>query len=555
MRRLSAVVTSLALVPVLAGVSACSGSAPVPPAAASVSKQAGAAEGGSGLGPGQLATFVLEGVLQGVGAQGYMFLSDLLSGDSSGVTDKATADKLDSIDNQLTNIKARLDSVDSDLNGITQKLSGDELNTALRQFNTSSNNVLPLYQEKFRPILAETKKVAAAKEDIEVKKTTCATATSTVTPSATPATSAPTATGTSSATARDVCTIDMPTLTDALTKAVSDLDGAKAKFQSAFEGSTIFSDYLNQHDLLYPKQAGLYSVLYLAGQSLEGKGYVTWSDSQKLHQLYLTLSDQEALSALLVLEYDKMFDTGRLEEHKQGYQDNHSIEVANLAPEIPWGQVKVGNQMFQVPWDKSVGNFPSGAWLPISPEGKQLGTWFPTSVLDQNPGWSLPDSTQMTTLFEKTKNVPPTSEGKTHLGSIWANSGKGAFDQVQMGGIWGRTWYWTKDMSDSNSMACYTAFGGEKGPLRVYKLHHVANMSGDTAAGSPTPANAIELQGQPGRIPDQSGVFNNKQVMKQVECDQEMDQYNNEKYSADVLLTRPIDPATEDFMAQRQTPR
>ncbi len=507
MRRLSAAVTCLALVPVLGGLVACSGPDGTPPAATTgtVARQAGGAEAvPGGLGPGKLATFLLEGVLQGVGAQGYTFLSDLLFG-SDDVQSAATTQQLTDINNQLDEIDTRLDTITTDLQGISGQIADGALNSKLDTMNTWHNTMKSLYREKFVPIAAAAKDVSTAKQAL--------------------ATGSPT-----------------PTLTQNLVKANKALQDAKTAFSSAFDNAqpTPYSLLADQHDALYPNAAGFDSALKLAGKSLQSKGFTTWTDSQRLQNLYLSLSDDEALTALLILEHDKMFGASAdtQQRHTNDYVTNHNVEVANLPPEIPWGQIKVGDQMWVTAYDSPnpFGPYFSGAWLPISPEGKQLGTWSPQSFLPDFPGWSLPTDRQLTGLYDGTKNVPAAA-GSTHLGSIWKNTGH-EYESFQ-GSNWGQSWYWTKDTSQSNPMSCDPYQDGAVS--RVYTLHHVGNMTG---------ASAIELQGQPGRIPD----FDPDGTTVAADCDNILvKMYNNDTYSASVVLTRTVDPDKEDFMAQRST--
>ncbi|MEO7236486.1 MAG: hypothetical protein ABIW80_14085, partial [Lapillicoccus sp.] len=218
MRRLGVALTCVLLAPGLGGLAACSsadGTQPTTTTTAPVAKKAGAATA-SALGPGQLATFLLEGVLQGVGAQGYTFLSDLLFG-SGDVTAEATTAKLDGIQSQLDQITTRLDTIDTDVNAIKGQIAGVVLSDKLEEMRGWNNKMTTLYTEYFLPIAAAAKDVSLAKQNIaDAQKASCGTtATSTATP-----TSSPTCTATGVPTA----------LTDALTTKVKALEDKKTRF-------------------------------------------------------------------------------------------------------------------------------------------------------------------------------------------------------------------------------------------------------------------------------------------------------------------------------------
>src|SRR6476469_3346356 len=116
MRRLSAAVTCILLSPALGGLAACASSDGTQPTTttAPVAKEAGAAAATvGGLGPGELATWVLQGAVSAAGGKGFNFLSDLLFG-SGDVTAAATTEKLDAMQSQLDRMTTRRDSIDSD---------------------------------------------------------------------------------------------------------------------------------------------------------------------------------------------------------------------------------------------------------------------------------------------------------------------------------------------------------------------------------------------------------------------------------------------------------
>ncbi len=526
MRRLSAALTCLALVPALGGLAACSVSdgsdtdrKSATPTTAPVAKEAGAA--GSVFAPGTIATHLFEGILQGAGAEGFTFLSDLLFGDGD-VQAQATTAQLDQIQTQLDQIAARLDTIDDDLVSIKGQLASDGLGTKLDTMNGWNNEMTSLYREYFIPIASAAKDVSVAKKNIADAQASATTGTA--------GTSVP------------------PALTDALTASTKALQDKRSRFDTAFMNAHAFTIFADQHDEMYPRDPNVSSVLKLAGRAMESKGYATWTDSQRLSSLYLTLSDQEALSALLIIEHDKMFgsDAATQKRHRDEYVSNVKIEKANLAPEIPWGQVKVGQQMFLVPgWQYQL-NATRHAWLPISPEGVQLGT--PLETFESvNPGWGLPTDAQITALYNGTKNTSiihsyqgPTDLGPTsHLGSIWQNSGRSKADEQTAVAGWGQDRFWTKDTWASNPMNCI--IGQYRDVDRVYTLHHMAVMSGATA---------IAVQGQPGRIPDQAQGSPNTES----DCDWTLSHlYDNETYGARVMLTRAVDADTQDYMAQRST--
>lgn len=546
MRRLGVVLTCLVLAPGLAGLAGCStADSSTPPSATSTVSRLAGGEETPALGPGRMAYFLLEGVFQGAGAQGYTFLSDLLTGDGKGVSDEATMAKLDGIGSQLTQITTRLDTIDSDLGSLRAEITDATLRGQLDQMNQWNNSMITLYQEYFLPVLDAAKEVSAAKADIDAFKTSCGGAASSGTPSAT-------ASATATATTTACATTPVPAnLTKALADKVSALDAAKQSFKTKFDLTDPYTTAANQHDELYPKNPDVSSVLKLAGLSMESRGYVTWADSQKLNNLYLALSDQEALSAMMVFEHDKMFDAPVTTQarHQSDYKAFNDIERANLSPEIPWGQVKVGQQMFMVPPDPQHEAY--GAWLPISPEGKQLGTFDPLVKEAENPGWSLPNDTQLTALYGATKATPivdtvlgTESQGpSTHLGSIWKHSGNDSIlapspitkEQAAIY-AWGRPWYWTNDTGQSNAMEEISPITSKYVGYRHYTLHHIGYMAGD----------AFEIQGQPGRIPD-------KATCENAQCDATIiSMYENDTYSGNVMLTQPI-PDGVDYMAQRST--
>ena len=547
MRRLTVALTCLVLAPGLAGLAACSASdVTAPPAATStVSKLAGG-EGTPALGPGQMAYFLLEGVFQGAGAQGYNFLSDLLTGDGSGVKEDATTAKLDGISSQLTAITTRLDTVDKDLSSLRAQVTAGKLSVQLTQMDQWNNSMITLYDEYFLPVLDAAQDVRAAKTNLDIKKscTTSASTTTAATPSATPSTPASATTSSSNT----VCSKTQEELEQDLKDKLATLDGpdgVKVAFKRNFELKDPYTVSANQHDQLYPKAAGEDSVLKLAGANMQSKGYTTWADSQKLNALYLSLSDQEAFSALLVFEHDKMFGlpAGTQKRHYTDYRDFNDLERANLPKEIPWGQVKVGNQMFMVPADQQQREA-FGPWLPISPEGKQLGTFDPMVKVTENPGWSLPTAAQLGSLHEATKNVTIVdtvlgAENKgpsTHLGSIWKNSGNTkviapSSITMEQAAIYsfGQPWFWASDTTTSGMMACYPPGKGIH-TNRYYTLHYASFMGGDVYRTEMEPATSIDEATGNG-----------------AECDTA---YENPNYAAATMLTQPI-PDTVDYMAQR----
>ncbi len=521
MRRRSATGTCLVLTPVLGGLAACSGSDGTPatdaPSTTSVAKRAGAATTtAEGLGPGKLATFVLEGVLQEVGIQGYSFLGDLLFG-SGDVTAEATTEKLDAIQSQLDQINTRLDTTDTDLISIRGQMSGDVLSGKLDAMNQWNNKMTSLYQEYLTPIASAAKNVSVAKKNVaDAQQASCAAGATCPAPPAVPS-----------------------NLTDALATSTTRLQDAKQRFDSAFMLADPYTVLADQHDELYPWDPNVDSVLKLAGRSMESKGFATRTDSQRLQAMYLTLSGQEALTSMLVFEHDRMFsvDAATQKRHRDDYVASHAVEEANLAPEIPWGQVKVGQQMFLVPGSGYQIYYPARPWLPINPEGTQLGQAL-TTCESGNPGWGLPTDAQITALYDGTKNVPVVA-GSTHLGSVWRNSGRTSNEESPAMAGWGMSTYWTKSTSASNPMTC--TVGQYREVDRVYTLHHMAVMSGATA---------MAIQGQPGRIPDRQQGSPNSDV----ECDSTLVNLDdNDTYAARVMLTRGVDANTQDDMAQRST--
>ena len=540
MRRLGVALTCILLAPGLGGLAACSASKEQTASATSapVAKEAGAATAGS-LVPGQLATFLLEAVGSGVvGNASYTFLSDLVFG-SDGAAAEATTEKLDAMQSQLDQITTRLDAIDAGLKSLSGQVAGDALSGKEDDLDKWHNISLSVYKEQFLPIATKAKAVSVARQALaDAQNASCS----------------PTATSTtpSTATASPACSTSgtvPPAVQLAYDNALEDLNDAKADFDTAFTNNNIVATFYNQHDALYPAPY-LLSVLKLAGQAIETKGYATWTDSQALADMYLHFSDQEALSALLIFEHDKMSgaDAATQQRHRDEYVSNNAVERANLPPEIPWAQVKLGTQMFKVPaWPQEMSH---GAWLPTTPEGNPLSPYSPRDTETANPGWLLPTAAQLGALYDATKSTPIVNSfwgtPFTHLGSIWQNSGRlgtfgppsGVSAEAKAIDDFGKTWYWTSDTSASNPLACRLSGSGISND-RVYTLHHVANMAGATA---------FATQGQPGRIPDEVS-----DTGKAAECDNELIRlYNNDTYSAYVMLTQPI-PAGVDYMALRST--
>ncbi len=517
MRRLGVALTCLMLAPCLGGLAACSVSdtsetdrKSAASTTAPVAKQAGAA--GSVFAPGTIATHLFEGVLQGAGAEGFTFLSDLLFGDDD-VQAAATTAQLDQIQTQLDQIATRLDTIDDDLMSIKGQLAGDQLGTKLDTMNGWNNTMTSLYREYFLPIASAAKDVSVAKKNV--------------------------------ADARAVGTAVPAALTDALAAATKSLKDRRTDFNTAFIADDPYTVFANQHDEMYPRDPNVSSVFKLAGRAMgDTKEYATWMDSQKLSSLYLTLSDQEALSALLIIEHDKMFgaDAATQQRHRDQYVNNVKVEKANLAPEIPWGQVKVGQQMFTVPSDDSVA-YQGGAaqpWLPISPEGTQLGTPLRTFT-SENPGWAMPDDTQMGALYTATKSVPPLS-GSTHLGSIWQGSGRASTEEESARAGWSAPMFWTSQTGLTNPLYCIVnrqADHFRQELHRQYTHHHAAVMN----------EAAFRSTGLPGTVPD--GPMTAFDVAG---CDAfVVRSYDPASIAAKVMLTRTVDANTQDYLAQRST--
>ena len=516
MRRLGVALTCLMLAPCLGGLAACSVSDPsetdrksAASATAPVAKQAGAA--GSVFAPGTIATHLFEGVLQGAGAEGFTFLSDLLFGDDD-VQAAATTAQLDQIQTQLDQINTRLDTIDDDLLSIKGQLANDTLGTKLDTMNGWNNKMTSLYREYFLPIASAAKDVSVAKKNV--------------------------------ADARAAGTPVPAALTDALAAATKSLLDKRTHFDTAFMSDDPYTVFANQHDEMYPRDPNVSSVFKLAGRAMDdAKGYATWMDSQRLSSLYLTLSDQEALSALLIIEHDKMFgaDAATQQRHRDQYVNNVKVEKANLAPEIPWGQVKVGQQMFTVPSDGSITYQGSAQpWLPISPEGVQLGTPLKTFT-SENPGWVMPDDTQVGALYDATKSVPALS-GSTHLGSIWQGSGRASTEEESARAGWSAPMFWTTKTGLTNALYCIVNRQPDhyRAELhRQYTAHHAAVMN----------EAAFRSMGLPGTVPD--GPMTAFDVAG---CDGFVVRSDDpSSIAAKVMLTRTVDASTQDYLAQRST--
>jgi hypothetical protein len=503
MRRLGVAAVCVLLAPGLGALGACTSSEANSPAATSspITRQAGAAgltsSGGGAYG--LVAGALLESLLKPGVEQGYDFLGDLLSG---GDDTKGSEAELTHVQDQLNTITTRLDTIEADLQSIQAQLINQELSTRMTTMNSYHNDVLAVYRSYFLPIAAAAKQVSADKATI--------------------------ANG-----------------------GAADLDAHKAvlanktkDFHDAITSYKIFGILTDQHDSLYPKDPQPFSVLKLAGQSMESKGYVTSMDSERLHNLYLAYADQEALTATLILEYDRMFAGDTTGDAKQ-YQDFHAIEVANLATPIPHGQIKVGAQLYMVPEGEGGGPRTPTPWLPINPDGTQLGGNDPATIEGENPGWSLPTDPQLNALYIGTLKAPkPVNEadgGSARLGYMWEQGGD--WDAGHLKGLWQQAWFWTNNKTQSNPMGCQPTYGGRVS--RTYTLHSAGYM------GRP---DTIGLQPQPGRIPDRYDSGNDINLLTPTGCDNYIvSLYNNPTYAASVVLTRTVDASTEDFTAQRST--
>ena len=569
MRRVGVALTCLLVTTGLVGLTACTSSNQTnPTTSAPVVREAGA----GGFGPGQLALWVLQGVVSKGGGEGYTFLSDLLVGNDTKAD--TTIQKLDAIQSQLGDINTRLGNIEATVQNIQTTLNKQAFETSLRTLNGYKNAMTTIYDDYFVKVSCVARDLAAAKEGANqspIATPTAATSgtTSTSTSMTDLCESTDTATSTTgepstSSSAPPLTTVNSTTTVADLSK---DLETARNNFQAQFVGdNNPITVVKNQHDALYPG-SGVDSVLKQYGTLLQSKGYATAADSQLLQNLYLTLSDQEALTALLILERDKMFGTPEdFKKHSGQYLQYHQQEVDNLAQQIPPYQIKVGNLMFSVPF----GDRTFGAWLPVDNGRQIVGTiettgTDPFDVSKMAPsGWTVPTIPQLAALYDGTKNVPIVAlqpgdygpnQGRsaTHLGSIFRFPERENANEDQYQAIeWQRTAYWTSEISGlSNKQDCniFRSTGNTRiltgQAYKYYNFHRVGVMTGAGAA--------METKNLPDNpVPDVINAYGDDGDTKR--CDEWMVQtYNNLANSAGVVVTRTVNPETDNYMAERST--
>ena len=547
MRRFGIGLSCLLLTSGLVGLTACTGSDRTSPiTSAPVVREAGVVEAtAGGFGPGQLAVWVLEGVVKAAGGQGYSFLSDLLLGGDDVKVD-TTTQKLDGIQSQLDGIDTRLTGIATDVQSIQDDLVDQDFRAKLEKMNGWNNSMVTLYREYFEPIAGAAKEVAAAKESISSSPSgSCAAVASKS------ASTANTTTGSCTSPAA------APAASTATLAARSQqLETLRKNFQDAFGRADPYTVLANQHDSLYPKSPSLFSVLKLAGRKLESKGYATAADSQQLHNLYLALSDQEALTALLILEHDKMFGTAAVtQRHEDQYLAFRKAEVDNLAQQIPPNKIKVGNRMYAVITEYGTG---FGAWLPMD-NGQQIGTFNAAATAAKYSGWSLPNDLQLTALYNATKGVPIITGKKlhsdtvaTHLGSVFPSQNVSSSPVEEIyADFWQRQSYWSSDVSGlSNPQKCYNMPRPDlphylsSVVTKQYTFHHVGNM---------TAASAIAIQNLPSPPVPENITTTGKDGDPNL-CHPDMVRlYNNKANSAGVILVHPVDLEKDNYMAERST--
>lgn len=547
MRRFGVALSCLLLTTGLVGLSACTSSdQATPTTSAPVVREAGA----GGFGPGQLATWVLEGAVKAAGGQGYSFLSDLLSGDDVKVD--TTTQKLDAIQSQLNGIDNRLSNIQRDVQNIEGALAKSVFQDRLLEMSGWNNRMISLYRNRFQPIACAAWKVAEAKESAGYSQGgTLAAATISTNPSATIQTTGPcTSTTSQTSTSTSAAPSTATTPADPSTT----LQTLRDNFEKAFIAVDPYAVLADQHNELYPQSPVVSSVLKLYGEDLESKGYATAADSQQIQDLYLILSDQEALTALLVLEYDKMFAPDAVERHTNEYVGYRQQEVDNLAQEIPSFQIKVGNQLYSVPTELQE---QFGAWLPMD-NGKQIGTFSATAIAAQYPGWSVPTELQLTALYNGTQNVNialagqklPPNRAATHLGSIFLYDGQ--LHEDLRYDAWAYPAYWTSEISGlSTNQRCYSKITQDAPQVtgrqnKQYNFHRVGVMTG---------ADAIAIK----NLPDNPVPENFVTVGKDDDTDlcwrEMVSTYDNVENSAGVMLTRTVDPQKDNYMAERSTPQ
>lgn len=510
MRRKGIAVVGLLMAPILVGVTGCTSSdAPTAPSApASVSKQAGLQSSGGGA-YGLIAGALLESLLKPGVESGYDFVGDALSGEDA----KGTEEELTHIDEQLETMTGQLTDISTQLTNLNAELKGDELRREVERMEGYRNRILPVFNTNLRDVATAAKTLTAHRRMVAEGKTV------------------------------DDSDPKNP-VTISLVDDEKTLKHKRDDFHTAFDNAEVRATLLNQHDALYPRGANSWSILKYAGRSMQDQAYATSMDSEKLKNMYLAYADQEALSATLILEYDRMFSSENTERDAENYTGYRETEVANLPPEIPQGQILVnaaplnGNvqQLYMVPENRDV----NVTWPPMTQEKAQLLSNAPADIAAENPGWALPTDPQLNNLYEGTKNsaAPPSgpNTGAARLGYLWEAGD--APNYQHLASLWNRNWFWTNNINESTPMQCEKTFAYNSSgrSTRSYWVH---------SAGRFDWVDKIGLSPRPTEIPKDSIYFTNN------ECDQAIAQtYNDPQWAASVVLTRAVDPTVDDYFAQ-----
>lgn len=516
MRRKGVVVACLLMAPVLVAVTGCTSSdaPPAPAAPASVSKQAGVQSSGGGA-SGLIASALLESLLKPGVESGYEFLGDVLSGEDT----KGSEADLAKIDEQLGTMSGQLTDISTRLTTLTAELEGAELRREVERMEGYRNRILPVFNTSLRNVANAAKTLTAHKAMVAAGKTV------------------------DDSDPKNPVTID-------IANDMKNLGDMKTAFERDFSNAEVRATMLNQHEALYPRGTNEWSILKYAGRSMQNDGYLTSMSSKQLKDMYLAYADQEALSATLILEYDRMFiqdanaRNDKITQDANAYTGYREQEVANLPPEIPEGQILVMGsplngdveQMYMVPGDRDV----NVTWPPMTQEKAQLLSNAPSDIAAQHPGWSLPTDPGLNNLYEATKKAtaPPSgpNTGATRLGYMWE---KGDAPNAQyLSSLWNRDWFWTSNINESTQMQCEKTFAYNSSgrSTRSYWVH---------SAGRFDWADKIGLSPRPTEIPKDSIYFTNN------ECDMAIaTTYNKPEWAASVVLTRVVDPAVDDFAAQ-----
>ncbi|MDQ1250564.1 MAG: Unannotated protein [Actinomycetota bacterium] len=388
-------------------------------------------------GVGQLAESFAEGIVFEGGSEAFGLLFDLLAGPDPATA--ATAEALQKMKGQLTDIQGQLAAVESSISAVQSEIHLAESDTVMTDLSRMNTAVSAVYDRNFLPIID----AAIALQEAKAK-------------GADP------------------------------TAAHTTLDQAKKEFKRNFVAARIAEIPTNQHKLLMPN-SGFQSALKVAGKVMMDKGYVTERDSVLLKKLYLGLADQEAAATRLILEYDKLNGFDQLYSADAAtYTKNRADEEKNLPAPIPSSVIidttsgsTLGSTAFNpIASDPDGSPIPGNInWLPINAEGAQLGTSKITAIVADHPGWHLPANADMAKLNTALRQVPEATTVADRLRKVAPDTG---IDGWHWTTALERPVVWTTDTSPSNPTECWTGYieGGNSRVDRYYYLHNAALLGG-----------------------------------------------------------------------------